>query len=552
MRDRLLLSGAMVFAAMVFFTGIQWGLPSAEVNRYLFGEHPVWTGQQIIDLAGSWDTNADLGADVDRNPLQRRDQIICVNETDAQRAEIVRRYRLFSYQPDEMITLRALSQIKPAAGQFDPKLYQYGGLWTYPVGVALKLASRFGWVELTPNVAFYLDHPEAFGRFYIVARGYSAMWGLAGVATVFFLVRKLSADVWLATIAAAGFAVLPVVVCMSHEAKPHLGGAVLVLLSILAAMRYLEQPSVWRGVLVGVASGAGVAMVPTSAVAFLLLPAMLWMTPNSLNSRLRTLELATAVGLAIFAVTNPYVVAHLFWHRELLRSNAGNTQAMYGVHGVLAGVANSVRLIGAGTGWLVLIAGVVGWMTLHFAPGQLRRQLILLALPAIATTGAFALVAAGKPGEFGRFFILPDTTLIIGVIVALSRWHRMQLRRGVAAVIVLVAATSGAAYLRGFVKDASGEGTRHALAQRIAEGTGSATSESVTIVAEPAPYCLPPVDLFKHRLLLLPISVQTPPTDGWFIHAVDKLPAEQARSAAFEDATVISWANKPFVVVRSR
>ena len=62
-----------------------------------------------------------------------------LNETDSQRAEIVRRYRLYSYQPDEMITFNALRQMKPGAGQLDPKLYQYGGLWVYPVGAMLKV-----------------------------------------------------------------------------------------------------------------------------------------------------------------------------------------------------------------------------------------------------------------------------------------------------------------------------------------------------------------------------------------------------------------------------
>src|SRR5207248_11582209 len=115
-----------------------------------------------------------LGADVDANPITDRTQPILLNATDPQRAEIIRRYRLFSCQPDEMITFKSLSRIKEFHG--DPRLYQYGGLWMYPVGVLVKVA-------LNPKSgqggqAYYLDHPEAFGRFYIVARTYSAAWGL--------------------------------------------------------------------------------------------------------------------------------------------------------------------------------------------------------------------------------------------------------------------------------------------------------------------------------------------------------------------------------------
>src|SRR5438067_9465079 len=130
----LVVAAIAVFAAIVFCAGINWGLPSRASDRFLFGSRTPWTGEQIIALAGAWDESADRGADIAMHPLAGRDRPIVLNETDGQRAEIVRRFRLYSCQPDEMITFRALSRMKPSRGDLDPRFYQYGGLWVYPVG----------------------------------------------------------------------------------------------------------------------------------------------------------------------------------------------------------------------------------------------------------------------------------------------------------------------------------------------------------------------------------------------------------------------------------
>ncbi len=200
-KDRLILPALLLIAAAIFTTGITWGLPSRRVDPFLFGSRTPWTGEQILALTQSADEqweDPSRGADVASGALSgqsQRDRAVCVNSTDAQRAQIVRRYRLFTYQPDEMITLMSLAKMHPGSGDLDPRLYQYGGLWIYAVGALLKAASIARLVQLRSGpsgLAFYLDHPEAFGRFYVVARLYSAAWGLVGVWAVFRIVRLLT------------------------------------------------------------------------------------------------------------------------------------------------------------------------------------------------------------------------------------------------------------------------------------------------------------------------------------------------------------------------
>ena len=190
----LILIAIFLIGVAAFFTGIDWGLPSRDSDQFLFSSHKPWTGAQIMALAGDWDQSAGRGADIAMHLLANRDRPIVLNDTDEKRAEIVRRYRLYSAQPDEMITFRSLSGMKPSQLKLDPRMYQYGGLWIYPVGGMLKLASIFHRVQLRTDLAFYLDHPEAFARFYVVARAYSALWGLLGIAVVFALAREIGGD----------------------------------------------------------------------------------------------------------------------------------------------------------------------------------------------------------------------------------------------------------------------------------------------------------------------------------------------------------------------
>src|SRR5215213_8707855 len=126
-RDRLLLVLTLAFAAAVFTTGIRWGLPSRAADPYLSGDREPWDGKRILELTGGMESNPTVGADVDLNPLADRSKPIPLNATDQQRAEIVRRYRLFTYQPDEWNTMRSLAGMQPSQLELDPKLYQYGG-----------------------------------------------------------------------------------------------------------------------------------------------------------------------------------------------------------------------------------------------------------------------------------------------------------------------------------------------------------------------------------------------------------------------------------------
>ncbi len=563
----LLLAGS----ATVFCAGITWGLPSRAVDGFLFGSVAPWDGEKILRLAGERPDDPRLGADVDIDPLASRERPVVLNATDEQRAAIIRRYRLYSYQPDEMITLMALAGMRPGQGRLDPRLYQYGGLWIYPVGALLKLASLTGEVTLMADPAFYLDYPEEFGKFYVVMRLYTVGWALAGVMAVFWLGRRLSGGCTATAVAGAlCYTLMPVVVNMAHEAKPHLPGAVLMLLAVIAAMRYVDTGRRGWWLATAALCGAALGMVLSALPIFVILPVMLLLRRWSWREVAWRTAAGAGVGAAVYLATNPYMLINLFFNREVLRSNFGNSLAMYEVSRLGAGLVNAAVLMAEGTSFLLAAVGVaaVGIFTwralrcssktdLENAECQRGGAGWLLVAPALVVVLQFVALAAGKPAEYGRFAVFPDVALGLAAVLAVGRLIRHRVwRAAVLCAIVLVTAGPGARYLRGFVRDSRPSTSRVRTAHdlRTLQGVGA---RSLGLLAEPAPYSLPPVDLFTWRIVLLPVEEQAVSTHAdvliraWgtetFTIQADELQRRFHRERLrWWRPGSISWADKPF------
>lgn len=537
--ERLLIVLCLVFAGTVFLSGITWGLPSRAADRYLFGDRIPWTGAEIMSLAPLAD-DPNRGADVDPDPLVGRDHVLVLNETDKQRAEIVRRYRLFTYQPDEYNTLRSLSGMNPGRLQLDPKMYQYGGLWIYPVGALLKVAQIVGFVDLRNDKAFYLDHPEEFGKFYLVARLYSAAWGIVGAWAVYMLARKLTARSVAAAAASACWVLMPVVVNMAHEAKPHLAGLSLMLLAMLAASRYVEVGERKWWLTTAVLCGAASSMVISSLVIFVLLPVMLVLrpTPTPRGAWLRMALQFLAVGFAVYAITNPYVWINLVRNPAVLRSNLGTSTAMYQV-APSSGLVNAGQLILEAVTIPIALFGLIG--ALHVVESAVRQRRInfywsgcpavhllwLMVTAAFVVAVQFVALAAGKPGEYARFALLPASVLC--VLAVTSFWTFMPPARVVFILtLLLCSAWFGAIYEVHFFADAELD-TPRLQAATVLRTINRNGAKTLMLAAEPAPYSVPPVDLWKWKLQLTPLGVRpylaaNSAGSDVIVRAIDQLP----------------------------
>jgi hypothetical protein len=521
-----------LLGAAIFFTGLNWGLPSRRSDPFLFGNHPIWSGQQILALLPI-NADSDRPADVAESTLNDRTQPILLNATDADRARILRRYRLFSHQPDEISTFMALARMSPHTGDFDPRLYQYGGLWLYPVGALLKITSWLHLIDLRSDPAFYLDHPEQFAKFYLVDRTYTACWAILGIVITFMLAGRLGGDYLEQCLAALGFIFLPVVIYTAHEAKPHLPGAVLALLTILMGVRFIRTGRHRYALAMIVCCGLACSMVLTNLPLLLLIPIVSILK----DRRTATRGILSIFGAGlIYLLLNPYVGINLLFHRARLFSSFSNSAAMYHFS-IFSALGNALRLIISGITLPVFILGIIG--LIFFSLQKQKRILVPIAAGLLAAAPYFAF-AANKPAEYGRFALLPDLILMLLTIRLLGNLPR-ALRLATMVAVLVIMAIPGLAYWHGYLLDAQPDNTRIQLASDLSNWADG-KDISVALTAEPAPYSAPPMNLFDWKWVLLPREEK--------VRA--DLPYDFAISTVDSAPTPMSWASKQFAVYRGK
>ena len=544
--------------------GINWGLPSSRSDRYLFTNGEPWPGEKIARLAKAnarYDNT--LGADVDRDPLATSDEPVNLTSTDEQIAAIYLRYRLYTHQPDEMITMMALASMKPSQCDLDPKLYQYGGLFIYPVGALIKLVGMTGLIDVTNDLTYYLDHPDEFGKFYIVARLYVVLFSMLGVWAVYLLGKRFG-DWQVGVPAALLFVLLPVVVCMSHEAKPHMPATVLMLWAVWLAMRYAEDRRRRDWWALCILCGAAFGMVLSSLPILVLIPLAVMLRPKARTNRLTQTVAGLGVALGVYLIANPYIVINALTNRQVLASNLGNSIAMYEISRIGEGFVRVVQLTADGATWLVFIVGVI---CLAVAFARRRWTMLPLAIPALVLFAQFVALGAGKPDEYGRFGVFVDTALAIAAAVAIRAcWKRIGWATLVPAVAMFALAGLGTtAYLGGFYGDASQQGSCYRAAQAIRNLKSEAGDDPVIMtLREPAPYCFPPaafdgvtVQLSKTGDYSAGAALAVLVRDGQDREAQEAVKKQgrliwssDTQARRHEPRSPISWADKPFEIYR--
>ena len=364
--------------------------------------------------------------------------------------------------------------------------------------------------------------------------------------------------------------------------------------------------------------GAALGMVLSSAPIFILIPLVAWLSarlrPAGFILVVKRTTLGVVVAALVYLMTNPYILINALTNREVLRSNFGNSLAMYEIARLGEGFLRVIELTVEGATLPVVILGLVALLATllprraaqgglnesvespplpkgEASPGDdisvisLRITLLPLFVPAAVLFLQFVLIGAGKPAEFGRFGVFTNTALAIGAACLLTRrWTRLRgLVNGLPAVIVLLwVSLYGTMYLANFQADATEKASRiqmHGVGslEQPSPGRDQTSPVKLATLAEPAPYCFPPIDfsridvlLFRsreqfaahdthHEIYLLETvdGIQEAPVGdrlpGWGVARfhesqglADLLP-QSVRDRLSLGETPISWANKSFL-----
>lgn len=543
---------------------VSWGLPTSAYDPFLFGGDRAWDADRY-DAGRALQSRRERvsGADTDLDPIAATDRIVELTADQAARAAILLRYRLYSRQPDEMITFMALQRMNPRSLDLDPQLYQYGGAYIYLIGAAVGAASLLGLTELSGEIGVYLSRPELFARFYVVARAVTLVFGAFALVAVIRLARRAGGRTagWIALVLVAAS---PVFLTSVLEAKPHLPSVCLLLWAILSALDYQadgrRRDALRMGLLVGCAFG----LVLTGLAGVLLWPVLLVARKHDARHTLRDLALAGVLALAAYAVTNPYILYNLLFDRAVLWGNLQNSTAMYSIGRIPEGFLRVSRLLLESCGPGVLAGGLLALGWLGF---RQPRHVALVSLPGAVMLVLCIAIGAEKPAEFARFLLLPTALLAIGTAALAAMLADRHLGWGVLATLAALAVMGSPAYVHSFYVDARFEHeSRHLAAQYLREH--ARPTDVIGVVQEPAPYAVPPLDFAHRNVRLLPQrsspSIEHRQLPRWLVLTADDATVHrdawwrshydlvQTFAAEPFQLSRITWANKPvFIYQRS-
>ena len=287
--------------------------------------------------------------------------------------------------------------------------------------------------------------------------------------------------------------------------------------------------------------------------------------------------------MLVYLVTNPYVAINAVVNREVLQSNLSNSTAMYEVGRFGEGLVRVIELTVEGVTLPVAAIGVIG-LVLGIRRG--RRDMLPLVVPAGLIFVQFVMLGAGKPAEYGRFGVFPDTALAISTGCLLAAGWRTRAARAIrngtqviCALAVLSAAYLSSGYLYDFHKDSGPDNNRERISpllqQLIREPVSEPLSDRlsptgdrlssrsddrrpvVCVLADPAPYCLPPMNFARIRLLRYPsLEAYQANPQGMLVVPEDfnppdgrnKIQPPRFTGTGRPPYSPISWANKPMAL----
>lgn len=506
--------------------GITWGLPNADrVN--LLGDDLDAVRAQI-------------------QPDSRTDTLVYAHEKEADSVDLGRAYRryfLYSNHPDEMLTLMGLARMKPSSLELHPGQFQYGGLFTYPIGALIFLGGKLELVEVARDVKAYLEQPRAFGRLYVVGRLYVAAFYVATGLLVFWFGRRF-AEPSLAVTGAILYLLSPGAIVFAHEMKPHAAAPFFILISFYFLHRLLTENRSRYLHLAAVSCGAATAMVYSNEIFILAVLSCVWFVEGiSLTDRLLRTCACCLVVAAVYFAFNPYVLLDFPTLLEEIRL----IRIRYQTGISLAGIAGFVRhpllgSLGVPTALLALW-GIIGIVRRRSAWGYVTLGMMVL----YATLLIYQLGPQAHSTKMARLmcalFPLFSVLAVAGLNAVSLRWLRLTV--GIVSMFWL--AIVAWPNLRNYSLDAGAESTRLRAGEWINQYIPHGAR--VLVPNSPAPYKCPPFAFGRYTLVTQSdkphdycVTIGTEITDPSYAIAAS------ARSSVRE--TPLSFANQPVYIYR--
>jgi hypothetical protein len=206
---------------------------------------------------------------------------------------------------------------------------------------------------------------------YLRARRLTLIAG-AATAAVVFLIGGMFLSSRASGLAAALTALSPLAFRESSVVNPDLLLALLVALSLLAALSLEASPTGGRFLAAGITAGLATAVKYTGAFTLLPCGAAALLTPGEKRKRARWMIAGLGAALAVFALSSPYTFVNWLPSGQGLARHVGYYQAS----GRNAAIDVVTALAGRGLGWPAAIAAAMG-AAVAIAQKDRNRMLVL-------------------------------------------------------------------------------------------------------------------------------------------------------------------------------
>lgn len=336
----------MIFTFATAASGIRWGLPSRARTELVLPEN--LRGRECYELMAK--TRSGIYEKVSDNPSAYAGRMSGVKvydegvtriteaqpdgtlALDAKNGKIpheillaMNAFLLRTNHPHEQDILSAIAKMRPAKFDFNPRFFRYGGSYIYPIAAMYAVAAKVGYLKISPDITFYHARPNEIAKFYVIGRLLSCFAATMFILLIYLITKNIY-DRKTAIVAALFSSIIPITLVDANIMRTQPYAAAWALLFIYFVTRIYsssEKKYFWlAGASLGMAIGASI----NAFIYILFLPAALYLKKDFYGTRhkkitdiVKAVALVSSVSLAVFLLTNPYLIFSLEEFRDELK-----------------------------------------------------------------------------------------------------------------------------------------------------------------------------------------------------------------------------------------
>ena len=260
-------------------------------------------GTKINDI--NYIKNTRLDEKTIKNFIQSKQAI---KQTDIKNNEKwIYRYKLYSINADEMMSIMMLSKIDIKNKIFDPYLYKYGGAFIYPLGLYYYLITKFNLLK-DINANSILSSENLMDKVYFYGRLFILICFIVS-GFIFYKCANFFTKKFSSLILTSIYLFVPGSIMFSQIIKPHWYALIWANLALLFSIKYLlekqkETYLLYISIFLGLSIGSTILFLPY--LFFIIFSLYILDKDNSLN--FKKVSFLLSITFLIFFVTNPYII----------------------------------------------------------------------------------------------------------------------------------------------------------------------------------------------------------------------------------------------------